>query len=78
MKYISRMYMVTTHSGFIKAILVVLVILSATIFANFWFTVVAYAYNTKSNGNSSDLYTSTFGVGSSDDKNLLTVNSQMI
>jgi hypothetical protein len=73
MKYISRMYMVTTHSGFIKAILVVLVILSATIFANFWFTVVAYAYNTKSNGNSSDLYTSTFGVGSSDDKNLLTL-----
>jgi hypothetical protein len=63
--------MATTHSGFIKTIIVTLVILFATIFANFWFTVVAYAHNTKSDSSSSDLYTSNFGVGSSDDNNNL-------
>src|SRR5919197_2317977 len=74
MKYISRMYMVTIHSGSIKTILVALVILFATIFANFWFTVLAYAYITKSNS-SSDLYTSNLGVGSSDDNYLLTLHN---
>src|SRR5919198_1835139 len=74
MKYISRMYMVTIHSGSIKTILVALVILFATIFANFWFTVLAYAYITKSNS-SSDLYTSNLGVGYSDDNNLLTLHN---
>src|SRR5919198_899134 len=73
-KYISRMYMVTTHSGSIKTILVALVILFATIFANFWFTVLAYAYITKSNS-SSDLYTSNLGVDPSDDNNLLTLHN---
>jgi hypothetical protein len=62
--------MATTHSGFIKTILVTLFFLFATICANFWFTVAAYAHNTKSDS-SSDLYTSNFGVGSSDDNNNL-------
>src|SRR5919197_4960104 len=78
-KYISRMNMVTTHSGLIKTILIALVFLFATIFANFWFTVVAHAYITKSNG-SSDLYTSNLGIGSSDydsnnNNNLLTLHN---
>jgi hypothetical protein len=63
--------MVTTNSGFIKTILVALVILFATIFANFWLTIVAYAYNTKNNSSSSNPYTSNLGIGSYDDNNNL-------
>ena len=61
--------MVRIHSGFTKIILIALAFLSATLFANFWFTVVvAYAYDTNS---SSSLYTSNLGVGSSDNNNNL-------
>jgi hypothetical protein len=61
--------MVRIHSGFTKIILIALAFLFATLFANFWFTVVvAYAYDTNS---SSNLYTSNLGVGSSDNNNNL-------
>ena len=66
--------MVRIHSGFTKIILIALAFLFATLFANFWFTVVvvvvvvAYAYDTNS---SSSLYTSNLGVGSSDNNNNL-------
>jgi hypothetical protein len=62
--------MVRIHSSFTKIILIALAFLFATLFANFWFTVVAYAYDTKSNSSSS-LYTSNLGVGSSDNNNNL-------
>jgi hypothetical protein len=69
------MHLVKIHSDFIKTILVALVFLFATLFANFWLTVVAYAYNTKSDS-SSNLYTSKLEVGSSDhDNNLLTLSN---
>src|SRR5919198_984271 len=73
-RYISRVYMIKIRSDFIKTILIALVFLFATLFSNFWFT-VAYAYNTKSN--SSNLYTSNLGVGSSDNdnNNLLTLHN---
>jgi hypothetical protein len=49
--------MIKTECVFIKTILVGLLILFATTFANFWFIVVAYSYNTNSN-NSGNLYNS--------------------
>src|ERR687888_1107350 len=67
--------MIKIHSGFIKTILVALVILFATLFSNLWF--IAHAYNTKGNNSSSSLYSSNLGVGSSDKNknNLLTLHN---
>jgi hypothetical protein len=58
----------------LQRILVALVILSATLFANFWFTIVlAYPYNVKSNSGD-NLHSSNSVVGSSNhDNNLLTL-----
>ena len=60
----------------LQRILVALVILSATLFANFWFTIVlAYPYNVKSNS-SDNLHSSNSVVGSSNhDNNLLTLSN---
>jgi hypothetical protein len=60
-----RMHMIKIHSVIIRTILIALVFLFATIFANFWFTVVAYQYNTRSNS-SGNQYGSSLAVGSSD------------
>ena len=67
--------MIKIHSGFIKTILVALVILFATLFSNLWF--IAHAYNTKGNNSSSSLYSSSLGVGSFDKNknNLLTLHN---
>jgi hypothetical protein len=58
----------------LQGILVALVILPTTLFANFWFTIVlAYPYNVKSNS-SDNLHSSNSVVGSSNhDNNLLTL-----
>src|SRR5918912_361527 len=61
--------MIGIHFGFVKTILIAIVFLFATLFANFWFTIVAYAYNTKNDSSSSNPYTSNLGVGSYDDNN---------
>jgi hypothetical protein len=59
----------------LQRILVALVILFATLYANFWFTVVAYPYNIKSNS-SGNLHSSNSALGSSDhDNNLLTLHN---
>jgi hypothetical protein len=63
------------HSVFIRTILIALVFLFATIFANFSFTVVAYQYDTRSNS-SGNLYGSSLAVGSSEhDNKLLTLHN---
>src|SRR3954454_22000418 len=69
-------YEILSHNMLLnlQRILVALVILSATLFANFWFTIVlAYPYNVKSNS-SDNLHSSNSVVGSSNhDNNLLTL-----
>ncbi|MFL6433440.1 MAG: hypothetical protein ACJ71O_06895, partial [Nitrososphaeraceae archaeon] len=53
---------------FIRTILIALVFLFATIFANFSFTVVAYQYNTRSNS-SGNLYGSSLAKMIANTKN---------
>jgi hypothetical protein len=69
-------YEILSHNMLLnlQRILVALVILSATLFANFWFTIVlAYPYNVKSNSGD-NLHSSNSVVGSSNhDNNLLTL-----
>ena len=69
-------YEILSHNMLLnlQRILVALVILSATLFANFWFTIVlAYPYNVKSHS-SDNLHSSNSVVGSSNhDNNLLTL-----
>jgi hypothetical protein len=60
--------MIAIPYGFVKTILIALVFLFATLFANFWFTVIAYTYNTKNNS-SINPYTSNLEVGSYNDDN---------
>jgi hypothetical protein len=71
-------YEILSHNMLLnlQRILVALVILSATLFANFWFTIVlAYPYNVKSNSGD-NLHSSNSVVGSSNhDNNLLTLSN---
>jgi hypothetical protein len=67
--------MIKTECVFIITILVGLLILFATIFANFWFIVVAYSYDTKSN-NSGNLYSSRSAADpSKNDNSMLTLHN---
>ena len=67
--------MIKRECVFIKTILVGLIILFATIFANFWFIPVAYSYDTKSN-NSGNLYSSiSVDDPSKNDNSLLTLHN---
>jgi hypothetical protein len=67
---------ILTHNMLLQGIIVALVILFATLLANFWFTVAAYSYNTKSNS-SGNLHSSNSEVGpyEQDNNNVVTLHN---